>query len=148
MASETCGCIYVIDCFDTEDLYIGSTNNIHKRKICHKTRCTNSSNNFYNLNIYQTIRKYGGWKNWAMFPIEDQIPLEELKKREQFYIDTLKPSLNERNASANKEEERKKKIEKIKCECGLFSVRSSLARHTKSKKHIKLMENKISVKVI
>jgi len=36
----------------------------------------------------------------------------------------------------------------IECECGELIAYRNKARHTKSQKHIKLMENKISVKVI
>ena len=40
------------------------------------------------------------------------------------------------------EELNAKKLEPILCECGCYSVRSSIARHMKSKKHLKLMESK------
>jgi len=41
----------------------------------------------------------------------------------------------------NKEQIRANKLEKIQCECGVFVVRCSIARHRKLQKHIKLMEN-------
>ena len=171
MANEACGCIYVIDCFDTEDLYIGSTCNFESRKKQHKSNCSNDKCKAYNFKLYKTIREYGGWKNWAMFPIEEQIPLEELKEREQFYIDTLEPSLNERYAikdkelaaqraiiykknympnyyQKNREEINKRKSEKIECECGEYYTHNHRARHMKTEKHMKLMENKHPVKVI
>jgi len=116
MASEACGCIYVIDCFDTEDLYIGSTVNFNDRKGKHKFSCSNDKCRAYNYKLYQTIREYGGWDNWAMFTIEEEIPIEQLKEREQFYINTLEPSLNEKRALLTKEDKKKeikKEIRKI-----------------------------------
>jgi len=201
MASEACGCIYVIDCFDTEDLYIGSTVNFNDRKGKHKFSCSNDKCRAYNYKLYQTIREYGGWDNWAMFTIEEEIPIEQLKEREQFYINTLEPSLNEKRALLTKEDKKKRDKERnkknyeqnkqqirqerrkymaekrkenpeifiergkqfrlkhqdklnenqkhqIECECGELIAYRNKARHTKSQKHIKLMENKISVKVI
>jgi len=162
MASEACGCIYVIDCFDTQDLYIGSTCNFDDRKRQHKSNCSNEKCDRYNLKLYQTIREYGGWDNWAMFPIEEEIPLQELKEREQFYIDTLESSLNSIAAmnkqlatqrakihyQKNKEEINKRRSQKIECECGEYYTLHHRAVHMRTQKHMKLMENKISVKVI
>ena len=42
----------------------------------------------------------------------------------------------------NKEVIRKQQSEKVKCECGFIGYKNHLARHRKTKKHIKLMENK------
>ena len=42
----------------------------------------------------------------------------------------------------NKEILNPKKLEPILCECGCYSVRSSIARHRQSKKHIELMKLK------
>ena len=161
------GCIYVIDCFDTEDFYIGSTVNFKERKYKHKSNCSNEKSDRYNFKVYQTIREYGGWENWAMFPIEEEIPVEQLKEREQFYIDTLEPSMNSYDAIMdkelriqrtrerasnhyilNREEINKLRNEKIECECGDYYTLRHKSRHRKTKKHIKQMENKLSVKVI
>ena len=100
------GCIYVIDCFDTDDLYVGSTINFKTRISQHKYNCNTDGCEKYNLKLYQTIREYLGWENWAMFPIEEEIPIEQLKEREQFYIETLEPSLNKLNAIKNKDYEK------------------------------------------
>ena len=40
----------------------------------------------------------------------------------------------------NKEKIKQYKNEKIKCECGVYTNRSSIARHRKSKKHLKLLQ--------
>lgn len=201
MANEACGCIYVIDCFDTEDLYVGSTTNFDSRKRQHKSNCSNEKCKEYNFKLYQTIREYGNWDNWAIFSIEEEIQIDKLKEREQFYIDTLEPSLNKKKALLTKEakkerdkernkknyEENKQQIRQekreymaqkrkenpqifierqqkyrlkhqdklnenqkhqIECDCGELIAYRNKARHSKTQKHIKLMENKISVKVI
>jgi len=143
MTSETLGCIYAIDCFDTDDLYIGSTTHFIKRKSSHKRTSLNKNEKRHNQKVYQKIREYGGWDNWVMFVVEDEIPIEKLKEREQFYIDTLEPSLNEYDAICNLQKRAEKKLEKIQCECGLFITNCSIARHRKTKKHKKLMENEL-----
>lgn len=161
------GCIYVIDCFDTEDFYIGSTVNFNNRKSQHKSNCSNEKSDTYNLKVYKKIREYGGWENWAMFPIEEEIPVEQLKEREQFYIDTLEPSMNNyaskpskyqlnekqkqrhfKFREINKDKINEKNREKILCECGIVYNYGNRARHMKSEKHMRIMENKLSVKVI
>ena len=52
----------------------------------------------------------------------------EITKRRNVYREKNRDIINQ------------KKKEKIKCECGLYSVRSSIARHRKSKKHLKLLQ--------
>ena len=55
---------------------------------------------------------------------------EEIKERDKKYKETHKEMLNA------------KKVEPILCECGCYSVRSSIARHRTSKKHLQLMTQK------
>ena len=83
------------------------------------------------------------------------------------YIDTLEPSMNSYDAIMdkelriqrtrerasnhyilNREEINKLRNEKIECECGDYYTLRHKSRHRKTKKHIKQMENKLSVKVI
>jgi hypothetical protein len=79
-----------------ELLYIGSTTNFKTRSNVHKYNCTNPKSNLYNQNLYEIMRKNGGWdaftcsiyKNyscfnkWALLIEEDRI------------LDDLKPLLN------------------------------------------------------
>jgi hypothetical protein len=58
--------MYEICCKDptiTDD-NIGSTCAFRKRKINHKSNCTNQNAKFYNHYVYKFIRENGGWNAW------------------------------------------------------------------------------------
>lgn len=59
---------YKILCNDRSitDLYVGHTTNFIQRKHTHKQNCTNPKSSNYNYNLYEIIRKNGGWHNWSM----------------------------------------------------------------------------------
>lgn len=70
---------------------------------------------------------------------------EEIKEQQQQYRDTHREQKRETDRQYrenNKETINAKKLELILCECGCYSVRSSIARHKKTKKHIELMKLK------
>ncbi len=59
------------------------------------------------------------------------------------YRDNNKEDINKKKAEyreKNKEEINKKKAEKITCECGTIISKQRLAKHKKTKKHIKELE--------
>ena len=91
-------CIYKIVCRDIEikDCYVGSTSNLIKRKYYHKYVCNNANSKRYNFYVYNFIRDNGGFDNWDFIEIEkfDCKTKEELHRRERYYIETLKASLN------------------------------------------------------
>ena len=87
MPDYTKAVIYKICCKDVEvkDEYIGSTLDFLKRRQCHKTRCTNENDSYFNIYVYKKIREYGGWDNWNMveverYPTTDRRALETRKK--------------------------------------------------------------------
>lgn len=91
--------VYIIRCKDKSitDCYIGSTNDIEDRKITHKKTCYNINTRGYNYKVYQFIRDNGGWDNFELIEIckyED----DKRKEMEQYYIDFIKPSLNDKRA--------------------------------------------------
>ena len=91
--------IYKICCKDLEikDIYIGSTTNFRKRKNCHKSSCNNNNLPEYKYNVYKFIRDNGNWENWDMVMIEEYKDCEsklQLRKKERYYIETLKCTLN------------------------------------------------------
>tara|TARA_R110002096_G_scaffold158226_2_gene323526 strand:+ start:933 stop:1559 length:627 start_codon:yes stop_codon:yes gene_type:complete len=93
-------CIYRIYCKDTniKFSYIGSTTNIVKRKICHKSSCNNIKSKKYNLKVYKIIRENGGYDNWN-FEILETIPCNkynELIKYEKLYYEKYNSNLNTR----------------------------------------------------
>ena len=89
--------IYKIYCINKpNDFYIGSTNNLSSRKSHHKKNVKNKVGKRYWTKLYVFIRENGGWES---FMFEKLIELEclttdEIRKREQLYIDDLKPTLN------------------------------------------------------
>ena len=156
--------IYQITCNDPliTDSYVGSTTNLHLRKINHKTNCNNKSkkNRHYNLNLYKFIRENGGWDNF-IFKILEEYNCEnknELLIRERYFIDLLKSSLNVEMPfrTLTEKQKLKKKIDngdkkkeykkqKITCDiCNSIVCRNHLSRHKKTLKCIKfqkLIEN-------
>jgi hypothetical protein len=100
--------MYKIVCNDLNitDLYCGHTTNWNQRKSGHKCSCTNENSINYNLKIYQTIRKYGGWNNWSMIFIENYAcnNLLEACKRERQLTEELEATMNMNKAYCSKEE--------------------------------------------
>jgi hypothetical protein len=92
------GYLYQLVCNDLSitDTYIGSTICFKQRKSHHKRSCCNINAQNYNANVYQFIRNNGGWNNWRMILIETYSCSNrlELEKRERFWIETMKSTLN------------------------------------------------------
>ena len=90
--------IYKLCCKDISitELYVGHTTDMRKRKNKHKYCCNNEKNIKYNLNVYQFIRNNGCWDNWDMIEIERYNAIDgyDAKKRERYWIEELKASLN------------------------------------------------------
>lgn len=76
--------------------YIGSTNNINKRKFSHKKNTNNKVSKKYNIKLYQYIRLCGGWDNFNMdiYEILDTNDKIECLKKECQLVKELKPQLN------------------------------------------------------
>ena len=90
--------IYKLCCKDPEikEIYIGSTTNFYRRKQNHKSKCNNSNNKSYNLNVYKFIRENGNWENWQMVEVEryKAIDKQDLHKQERYILEKLGASLN------------------------------------------------------
>jgi hypothetical protein len=62
--------IYKIQHKDNNDLlYVGHTTNFTKRKYQHK--CNISTNDKYNIKLYQMIRENGGWDDFNMIVVKE-----------------------------------------------------------------------------
>ena len=98
--------IYKLINYDHPNLvYVGSTTNFTKRKQHHKERCLNPISKKYNLKIYVSIRKHGGWDNWNMIKICDY-PCNnrrEAEQEEDKYMIELKSNLHMRRAYQTEE---------------------------------------------
>jgi hypothetical protein len=114
------GFIYKIVCLDPSitDCYVGSCQSFRTRKANHKSACSNSNSNRYNLNVYNFIRANGGWSNWSMLAIEqvEYTIKHELLVRERFHLEQLKATLNKVIPSRTQQELSKQYREENKTE--------------------------------
>ena len=88
--------IYKFHKDDLPEIYIGSTHDEKLREQKHKSNCNNENYEYYNLKVYEFIRANGGYDNWK-FEVLEHYPCEnrtQLRIREQYYYDLLKPLLN------------------------------------------------------
>ena len=96
--------IYKIACKDPaiDDIYIGSTTNLIKRRNSHKHDCININSDRYNSYVYRFIREHGNWCNWDVYLIKEFKCNTKMQKSqvERAYIESLKPKLN-KNVPAN-----------------------------------------------
>ena len=102
------GFIYRLVCKDlsVKEIYVGSSTNFRQRKAQHKCSCTKEGNRDYYCKVYEYIRNNGGWDNWDMvllekYPCNDKY---ELTKRERYWTEELKASLNSNVPSRTQEE--------------------------------------------
>ena len=156
------GIVYKIICkLDENFCYIGSTiQTLNVRWIWHKNDYKGSKN----MSTHKYYDKYGIEKFEIELIEEGEFNnVQELKKREQFYIDTFNcvnikaaytgltnveydAKYYEKNKEKKKEyyQKNKEKLkEKITCECGSIVSKSVLARHKKSQKHINYLNSLI-----
>ena len=93
MAEKIIG-VYKITNTVTGDFYIGSSKDVKKRWKQHKK---SSVWKYYSNNpMYHDFKKYG--VNKFEFQILTEVEAEHLKETEQKFIETLKPTYNDRNA--------------------------------------------------
>lgn len=85
--------VYKITNKITSDFYIGSSKNIKNRWTSHKSH--SRWKDHPNSKLYQDFQKYG-LKNFDFEVIEETT---DLKNREQYFIDILKPSYNKNRAN-------------------------------------------------
>lgn len=78
----------------TGDFYIGSSKNVKRRWKEHK--CPSTWNENPNNPMYLDFQKYGVEK--FDFQIMEEVEIGQLKEKEQQFIETLKPTYNDKNA--------------------------------------------------
>ena len=84
--------VYKITNTVTNDFYIGSSKNVKKRLAEHK--CQSVWNRYPNKQLYKDMNKYGVDK--FELQILAEVEEEKLKEIEQQFIETLKPTYNNR----------------------------------------------------
>ena len=87
--------IYKITNTITGDFYIGSSKNIKSRWAVHK--CNSTWKNYPSNQMYLDMKHYGTDK--FDFQILEEVEPESLKETEQQFIETLKPTYNNRRAN-------------------------------------------------
>ena len=92
--NKICGVYKIINTI-TGDFYIGSSKNVKRRWVEHKI--SSSWNKYPNNPMYLDMQKYGVDK--FEFEIIAEVEEDSLKETEQQFIETLKPSYNNRNAN-------------------------------------------------
>jgi hypothetical protein len=108
--------IYKLVCNDPLiiEIYIGSSTNTKQREKNHKRNCNNEKNKkHYNLRVYTFIRANGGWSNWKLVIIEDNFPCEnasQMRAKERYHYDLLKPQLNMVRPLQTKQERKDEKV--------------------------------------
>jgi hypothetical protein len=90
--------IYKIVCKDLNitDCYVGHTTDLVKRKSQHKRNSHNPNCKEYNKRLYQFVRNNEGFNNFDIILIE-KYPCDdvnEARKRERYWIEQLKATLN------------------------------------------------------
>ena len=96
--------VYKITNTITGDSYIGSSKDVKQRWASHK--CQSIWNECPNNPMYLDMKKYGVDK--FVFEILEEVEPEHLKEKEQQFIETLKPTYNDRNANGLNVERYKK----------------------------------------
>ena len=138
MAEIICG-IYKIINTVTNDFYIGSSKNVKNRWMSHKKpstwkRCTNNP-------MYQDMKKYGVDK--FELQILEEAEVEQLKEKEQQFIETLKPIYNNNNANGLDIERRKESIRKYNKSDKYKEYKKEYQKSDKYKKYKKEYQNQL-----
>ena len=96
--------VYKITNTITGDFYIGSSKNVKQRLAVHK--CQSKWNECSNNPMYLDMQNYGVDK--FVFEVLKVVEPEELKEKEQQFIELLKPTYNRCNAKGLNVERKKK----------------------------------------
>ena len=145
---------YQIVCLDAKvtDSYIGTTRDLKRRCIKHKSVCHKENSPGYKFKLYKFIRKNGGWSNWVMFPL-DVLETDDyvaVRQKETELMKLHKSTLNTINSYRSFEDKKvydkefyllnKIKInqrwsENFSCKCGGKYTRNHKLSHLRTAKH-------------
>lgn len=135
---ETAKIYKIVNLLTKEIVYIGQSLHVYQRKNVHNNQIKDEKNNTDQLHV--TMRKIGA-ENFEVITLEDTGFTDErqIHKREQFYIDMLKPTLNtdtayvEPSLFAN-------------CECGIQVGKESIYEHRHSIIHSDMIKIRDEIK--
>jgi group I intron endonuclease len=139
--------IYKIWCEDegVDQFYIGSSVNLKDRTKEHKADCYNPNRDNYNNKLYTYIRANFGFENFTISTIERYScnSKKALRKREQYWINELKPSLNSNKSYISKIQKKIQHRQIIDCDhCDKTYTYNNKSRHLQSKYCINYNLNK------
>ena len=134
--------VYKLSNTENDKLYIGSTTSNLPKRLSQHVCCSKDKD----TKLYKAMREIGADK----FIIELLVECDERRKREQMFIEAFKSisnGYNQINAYLSNEEKRKVKKEynntPMTCEkCGVRYLRKHKARHERTQKHLKSLEEK------
>jgi len=95
-----------IDDLNDDNICVGHTTNMTKRRNCHKKACNNPDDKEHNEYKYQFIRANGGWDQWEMILIE-KYPCDDVdqaRARERYWKRELNATLNSNEPGRTKKE--------------------------------------------
>ncbi len=151
---------YIIYKITIQDyVYIGSTQNLTRRRYEHKSK----SNNHFNRLVYNKINELGCWDDCIMVPIEEFECDNKIQAhiREEYFRKEYNSNLNSKYCHAD--DKRHKEVMKNKndkfyenhkleisekgknkftCECGSICRIGDKVRHLKTLKHCEFINNK------
>ena len=109
--------IYKMVCKDIniKDCYVGSTTDFIRRRSAHKNNTNNNTKDSHSY-VYEFIRQNNGWDNWEMIEVEkyNAVDKNDSLKRERYWLETLKATLNKVIPTRKKKEYREINEDKIK----------------------------------
>ena len=141
MAEIICG-IYKIINTVTKDFYIGSSKNVKNRWAKHK--CPSRWNECPNNPMYLDMQKYGVDKFvFEILEEAEEAEVEQLKEKEQQFIETLKPIYNNNNANGLDIERRKESIRKYNKSDKCKEYHKEYQKSDKYKKYKKEYQNQL-----
>jgi len=131
------GVIYKIYSDDVDEIYIGSTLDLSKRKTYHKRACYDKRSIKYTYKLYQFIRAHGGFYKFK-FSILETVKLQnkdQLRILEQDHILRNENAvLNTNNAFTDVKEYKKKYFQDHKTEHKLYMRKWRKRKHVLEKR--------------
>lgn len=99
-----------------EVCYIGRTSQIRSRELGHRRECDNIGGKQYYKYLYCHIREHGSWSNFTFTQIDfkEGLSMLEKQKLEQYWIDELKPILNQVRAYRSPEYHESQRDERLR----------------------------------
>lgn len=139
---------YIITSTNTDKVYIGSTSNTLSQRLSnHKTNnsCTSkfiiNAGNF-SIDLLETVECNPEERAQIEYKYIQEYGENIINKNKGYWKDANHEKKYYQNYyQSNKEKLAETKNSKVLCECGSYSVKGSIARHKKTKKHLEFISS-------